>query len=560
MNISVNAVNDAPVVVGDIASTPINVAISNIAVLANDSDIDGDPLSVLSATVNPALGTVTVNADNTLSFTPALNASGPIVITYTVSDGQGGSTSGTLTVNVGANTAPNSANASRVTLEDTPVTLATADFAFTDPDAAQGLANVRIDTLPASGSLLLNAVAVTTGQVISAADIAAGRLVFAPALNGNGAPYASFTFSVQDSAGAFDSAPNSVTLNVTPVNDAPLAVNDTVASTAEDTPAVISQASLLVNDSDVDADTLTIASVQGAVGGTVSLSGANVVFTPTPNYNGPASFTYTIIDGNGGTSTATVNVAVTPKESTAPPVNPYIEAPTFYVLPPIITTDPALHVLYSVNDVRVDTGLRIGLGIFQTDSATLAELSSEQALLIDTLTAPRGFEGLDDSHLRGNGIGTVNALFVQHAVRHEALVSEAGLFVQNSVRSSQFESLARNIRVDSFNSAIPGVGTLLDPFAIGSPSATPAGEAANSDRQAIPTLSIEKPTDVPTAKEMQVAKPGEIDKTSNDSSDRQVKRRAADGFATQLRQNAATFRTSAVRPETPLKETTRVTR
>ena len=544
-------------VINDIASTPINVAISSIAVLANDLDIDGGTLDVLSATVNPALGTVTVNADNTLSFTPALNASGPIVITYTVSDGQGATTSGTLTVNVGANTAPDSANAARTTPEDTPVTLGTADFAFTDPDAAQTLANVRIDSVPASGSLLLNAVTVTAGQVISAADIAAGRLVFAPALNANGAPYASFTFSVQDTAGAFDSAPNSVTLNVTAVNDAPVAVNDTVASTDEDTPATISQASLLLNDLDADGNTLSIASVQGAIGGTVSLSGANIIFTPTPNFNGPASFTYIVIDGQGGTSApATVNVGVAPRDYDAPPIYPYAGAPPFYVSPPIITTDPALHVLYSVNDVRVDTGLRAGLGIFQTDSATLAELSSEQALLIDTLTAPRGFDGLDDSHLRGNGIGMINALFVQHAVRHEALVSEAGLFVQNSVRSSQFESLARNIRVDSFNSAIPGVGTLLDPFAIGAPPAAAAREAARSERQSTATPGIEKLADMLATKEVEVTKPGGVDKTLDDNQTRQTKRRAADGFGAQLRRNASTFRTSAVGPEPRVTERT----
>jgi hypothetical protein len=299
--------------------------------------------------------------------------------------------------------------------------------------------------------------------------------------------------------------------------------------------------------------------VQAPVGGTVALVGGNVVFTPTPNYNGPASFTYTISDGKGGTSNATVSVPVAPRDPQAPTIYPYLGAPPYYLPPTTIAADPALHVLYSVNDVRVDTGLRAGLGLFQTDSATLAELSSEQALLLDTLTAPRGFDGLDDSHLRGNGIGTVNALFVQHAVRHEALVSESGLFVQNSVRSSQLESLARNTRVDSFNSAIAGVGTLLDPFAIGTPSSTPVGEPVNSDPQATPTSGVEKPIDAPAAKETQLAKPNRVDKTTGDSSTRPSTRRPADGFATQLRKNASTFRTSAVRPEMPAKETPRAT-
>ena len=192
--------------------------------------------------------------------------------------------------------------------------LSTADFTYSDPDALQGLANVRIDSLPAAGTgtLRLNGVAVTAGQVVSAADIAAGRLVYTPALNGNGLNYSAFTFSVQDSAGSFDAAPNSVTFNVTPVNDAPVANDDTAAATNEDTPAVIAPATLLGNDTDVDGDTLSIASVQGAVGGTVAIVGGNVVFTPTANFNGPASFTYTVIDGNGGVSTATVNLAVNP--------------------------------------------------------------------------------------------------------------------------------------------------------------------------------------------------------------------------------------------------------
>ena len=421
VNVTVSPVNDAPIAANDVASTPVNTPIASIDVLGNDSDPDGNPLSVTGATLNnPAQGTVTVNPDGTLNFTPALNVSGPVVITYSISDGQGGTATATLTINVGANTPPTGTDATRTVLEDTSYPLAVADFGFADADAGQTLLAVRIDSLPAAGVLSLNGTPVTAGQQIALSDLSAGALVFTPALNGNGPAYASFTFSVQDSAGSFDVAPNTVTINITPVNDAPVALDDTLVPIAEDTPLTISPATLLGNDSDPDADPLTITSVQAPVGGTVALVGGSVVFTPTPNYNGPASFTYTISDGNGGTSTATVNVTVAPTDPQAPQIYVYPDAPRFYVPPAIIGTDPALHVLYSVNDVRVDTGLRAGLGIFQTDSATLAELSSEQALLLDTLTAPRGLDGLDDSHLRGNGIGAVNALFVQHAVRHEA--------------------------------------------------------------------------------------------------------------------------------------------
>ena len=92
-------------------------------------------------------------------------------------------------------------------------------------------------------------------------------------------------------------------------NDPPVAVNDS-GVTNEDTPVTFTAASLLGNDSDVDGDTLSITSVQGATNGTVSLVGGSAVFTPTANYNGPASFTYTISDGKGGTTTAAVNLTV----------------------------------------------------------------------------------------------------------------------------------------------------------------------------------------------------------------------------------------------------------
>ncbi|HZF35194.1 MAG TPA: Ig-like domain-containing protein [Candidatus Angelobacter sp.] len=117
-----------------------------------------------------------------------------------------------------------------------------------------------------------------------------------------------FTYLASDGRGGTDTA--TVTLTITGKNDAPVASGDAV-TTNEDTAVTIAPASLLGNDTDIDAgDTLTISSVQGATNGSVALVSGNVVFTPATNYNGPASFTYTVSDGHGGTSTATVNVTV----------------------------------------------------------------------------------------------------------------------------------------------------------------------------------------------------------------------------------------------------------
>jgi len=104
--------------------------------------------------------------------------------------------------------------------EDTTYVLSAADFGFTDPDAGDGLSAVRIDQLPGLGGLQLNGVAVSTGQVIAAADI--GGLVFSPPADANGVDYTGLDFSVRDQRGLFDASPNTLSFNVTQVNDAPI--------------------------------------------------------------------------------------------------------------------------------------------------------------------------------------------------------------------------------------------------------------------------------------------------------------------------------------------------
>ena len=112
-------------------------------------------------------------------------------------------------------------------LEDKPYSLKASDFGFTDPNdnPANSLLAVKITTLPALGALTDNGTALTAGQFISVADIAAGNLKYTAATNANGANYSSFTFQVQDNGGTAngsidtDSTPRTMTVNVTPVND-----------------------------------------------------------------------------------------------------------------------------------------------------------------------------------------------------------------------------------------------------------------------------------------------------------------------------------------------------
>ena len=133
------------------------------------------------------------------------------------------------------NDAPIGTNKTVTTLEDTAYTFTAADFGFTDPSDSpvNALANVKITTLPGSGSLKLSGVAVTAGQFITVANINAGNLKFTPAANANGASYASFTFQVQDDGGTanggvdLDTSARTMTVNVTSVNDAPVGTNKT---------------------------------------------------------------------------------------------------------------------------------------------------------------------------------------------------------------------------------------------------------------------------------------------------------------------------------------------
>ncbi|TAN61248.1 MAG: tandem-95 repeat protein, partial [Magnetospirillum sp.] len=134
-----------------------------------------------------------------------------------------------------------------------------------------------------------------------------GSVTFTPDADFNG--NASFNYTISDGNGGF--ATKTVTVNVTPVNDAPVAVAKT-ASTNEDTVLTITAASLLSGATDVEGDALTLSSVGNAVGGSVSRNASgDVVFTPTANFNGTARFDYTVTDGNSGfdAKTVTMNVA-----------------------------------------------------------------------------------------------------------------------------------------------------------------------------------------------------------------------------------------------------------
>ncbi|WP_341218465.1 Ig-like domain-containing protein, partial [Neptunomonas phycophila] len=281
VSLTVNAVNDTPIATGESATTDEDTPVT-VDVLANDTDADGDSLSVDSATATN--GTVAINPDGTITYTPDANFTGSDTITYTVSDGNGGTSTATVAVTINAvNDNPTTTGESATTDEDTPVTV---DVLANDSD-------VDGDTLSVDSATAAN------GTVAINPD---GTITYTPNANFTGSD--TITYTVSDGNGGTSSAIVNVTVD--PINDAPTTAGES-ATTDEDTPVTVD---VLANDSDVDGDTLTVDSAT-AGNGTVAINpDGTITYTPNANFTGSDTITYTVTDGNGGTATATVAVTI----------------------------------------------------------------------------------------------------------------------------------------------------------------------------------------------------------------------------------------------------------
>jgi VCBS repeat-containing protein len=278
--------------------------------------------------INSSTGQITVADGSLLNYEAATSHS----VTVRVTDAGGLTYDETFTINLtNVNEAPTGADATVTINEDSSHILATANFGLSDVDAGDSLSAVRIDTVPGAGSLTLSGVAVTAGQVITAADITAGNLVFTPVADANGTGYTSFTFSVRDSNNAYDAAPNTLTIDVTAVNDASTITSlsgDSLAYSEGDGAVVIEQGSNAlvadVDSSNLDTGTLTVSipsggdstedvlSIrnQGTSAGQIGVSGSNIT------YGGTIIGTFT--GGSGGSNLViTLNSSVTPTAVTA---------------------------------------------------------------------------------------------------------------------------------------------------------------------------------------------------------------------------------------------------
>ncbi|ULC58956.1 tandem-95 repeat protein [Flaviramulus sp. BrNp1-15] len=316
VTVTVTPVNDAPVADDELSETTIEDTPVTINVLDGDTDAEGDVLTITEVDGTPIAegetvavtgGTVTLTGGE-LVVTPDADSTVDVSFDYTVDDGNGGTDTGSVLVDVTpVNDAPVADDElSETTNEDTPVTINVLDG---DTDAEGDVLTItEVEGTPIAEG---ETVAVTGGTV----TLTGGELVVTP--DADSTVDVSFDYTVDDGNGGTDTG--SVLVDVTPVNDAPVADDELTETTNEDTPVTID---VLDGDTDAEGDVLTITEVDGTpiaegetvavTGGTVTLTGGELVVTPDADSTVDVSFDYTVDDGNGGTDTGSVLVDVTP--------------------------------------------------------------------------------------------------------------------------------------------------------------------------------------------------------------------------------------------------------
>jgi hypothetical protein len=193
VTVNITPVNDPPNA-GDDSLALLSNTPANLAVLANDGDVDGDVLSVASVTV-PASGAAVIEPDGSITYTPAPEYSGPDAFEYTISDGAGGTAWGHVTVDVSAiDHSPVAIDDSVAASEDSVVSVPVLANDF-DPDV-ETLTTVAITEQPSHGS---------------AAIAIDGTILYTPTSGYNGPD--AFSYLVADPAGLTDEGDVLVTVS-----------------------------------------------------------------------------------------------------------------------------------------------------------------------------------------------------------------------------------------------------------------------------------------------------------------------------------------------------------
>lgn len=354
--VTVAPVNDAPVAAADsfAANEDVVLAIPITSVLANDTDVDGDTLTV-TALGTPAAGTATITGSD-ITFTPPANFVGTTSFDYTISDGTE-TASASITIEVGGdNDAPVAVDDTVTTDEDAPAVITTLLDNDTDPEGQ---------------TLSITAVGSATNGTVS---LNGNEVTFTPAADFNGT--GTFEYTISDGA---DEDTGAVAVTIVAVNDPPVA-DDETATTAEDTAVAIPENTLLDGDTDVEGNTLTVTGAGNAMNGTVAFAAGVATFTPAANFNGTASFDYTVNDGtDNDTGTVTITVGAVNDAPVAGDDSATVQADTPLVIP---------HATLLANDTDVDDPV---LTLSAVGTATNGTITRQATTV--TFTPDAGFVG-----------------------------------------------------------------------------------------------------------------------------------------------------------------------
>lgn len=295
VTVVVTSVNDLPIAIDDDETAVENSATVQLNVLANDSDPDTDDVLTLIAVSTPDQGGTAVPNGSLIDYTPAPNFAGVETFTYTISDGNGGRATATVTMDLKVD-ASNSAPQAQ---DDTPEML---------EDATMVITVLTNDSDPENDSLVITAISTPSHGT---AVIQGSQIRYTPKANYHGQD--SFTYTVSD--GEFtDSA--TVNITVAPVNDLPQASPDASSTMAGQ--LVVIQ--VLANDQDpIEGSSLSVTAVRQPAHGKATTNGTTITYTPNSGFIGTETFTYTLSDGTDSV-TGTITVTVSPYQVFIPVV------------------------------------------------------------------------------------------------------------------------------------------------------------------------------------------------------------------------------------------------
>jgi large repetitive protein len=284
--IEVIPVNDAPTALDDSFAVQVDLTLSSF-VSSNDSDPDGDSLTftLLDDVTN---GTLTFNPDGSFDYIGDTGYIGNDSFTYIACDPFNLCDTATVFIEVTI------FNEDPIALQDNVSgdedTIITGDASTNDSDPDGNPLTFTVTGGPSNGTVNM---------------LPDGTFTYTPDENFNGVD----TVYYQVCDNLFGCANSIIVITVNPVNDAPVAVDDTFAGEEDD----VVQGDLSPNDSDVDGDDLTYTELDGPTNGTVVIdSNGSFTYTPDPNYNGDDSFTYIACDPSNACDTATVFITIDP--------------------------------------------------------------------------------------------------------------------------------------------------------------------------------------------------------------------------------------------------------